>query len=139
MKMIVEATTTEEIALLGLAIANVLGCEVSDKPAEVVAPQEETVVPAVVETEKKGRGRPKKTVVAESPVASTEATVTPAVDTTVDFETFKKAVVVKADESAEVRDKVVEILTKFTGGKSSKTADVPEDLRQTVLDEIAEL
>lgn len=161
MKMIVEANTAEEIGLLSRAVSMALGCS-SCPTASIAQPTENVVAenPENVEntvsttatvtepTEKpttRRRGRPKnEPAVAETPVANNPAPEVSAVTESADappctYEELRELLVQKADSNDEMKEKIVNLIQKFTTDGSLKTANIPVGSYKTILDEVAKL
>lgn len=112
-----------------------------------------TETPSVNNTEeppkvatKKTRGRPKKSEIDTSVAPSVESAVV-----TTEVVSGPKLAETPVPTVADVREacvkasdvvgpgKIVELLNKYTGGVSSKAADVPEDLRDKLIGEIEKM
>lgn len=145
MEFTIRATCPNEIELLSRAVAMALSSTAI--PAPSIAQTTESVVGENVEitpnTEKRGRGRPKKTTTEMSAVPATTDAATTDVVTDVgnvpSVEEFRTKVVRAADSSEGAKGQVADILRKYTVNGTTKTVDVPEDKRNAVLEEIANL
>jgi hypothetical protein len=122
--------------------------ELSGQGQEVTLPTNDSSESEVVST-KKRRGRPKKSEIDTNDPVCVESAV---VEKPVQVDTPAPSVAnLPAPSVQDVREacvkasdaigaaKVVELLNKYTGGVSSKAADVPEDLRGNLISDIDKL
>ncbi len=184
MEMTITAKTTDEIGLLARCVAAVLATKPFEtteatqvaqtaeaqtaeaqtaevQGAEIVATAATAATAANTQTtEKRGRGRPRKTettaevsAATETPVVEDAGTVTSPADAGVEYEdaekseeatvavpdldSFRKAVVAFSDKGESQQKFAIATLTKVTTDGSPKTASVPEGARAAVLAELA--
>ncbi len=176
MEMTITAKTTDEIGLLARCVAAVLATKPFETTEATQVAQTAEAQTAEVQgaeivataataantqtTEKRGRGRPRKTettaevsAATETPVVEDAGTVTSPADAGVEYEdaekseeatvavpnldSFRKAVVAFSDKGESQQKFAIATLTKVTTDGSPKTASVPEGARAAVLAELA--